>query len=375
MSDPLNRVVGRAWLTDAGAAFHLESGAAISPALVAYETYGRLNANRSNAILICHALTGSAHAAGVDRQGRHGWWDGLIGPGRGLDTDRYYIVCSNIIGSCYGSTGPGSTDHRTGAAYGPEFPVVTIRDMVRAQRLLLWKLGVERLHAVVGGSMGGMQALEWSLLFPGDVSLVIPIATAGFHSPWRTAFSSVATEALALGRAAGNEAAGLRLARKIAMLSYRSSGEFDQRFAADPPVETGTTALPAHPVRSYLEHQGNRLAGRFDACSYATLVRAMELHDIRRGRSDLAGTLGGIIHPTLCIGISTDLLYPPGEVRKLAGMIPGGRYREIDSIHGHDAFLIEYDQLNRIIGGFLAGYERAHPSISLSIHPEEYQLP
>lgn len=372
MFESLNRSIGRVWPIPTDSAFHLESRSSIAPLVIAYETYGRLDATRGNAILVCHALTGSAHAAGADVRGKKGWWDGLIGPGKALDTDRYFIICSNVIGSCYGSTGPNEIDPATDAIHGSDFPTVTIRDIVRAQRLFLWKLGVERLHAVIGGSMGGMQVLEWSLLFPNDVSLAIPIATGAIHSPWRTALTSAAREAITLGRAAGDETAGLRLARKIATVSYRSSIEFSERFAYSPRVELPDSTETCFPVQSYLEHQAYALAGRFDAATYETLTRAMDLHDIRRGRGELEETLGLIPHPTLCIGISTDLLYPCSEVRELARLIPSGRYAEIESIHGHDAFLIEYNQLNRIVAGFLAEHAPALHPIPPATQPEEY---
>jgi homoserine O-acetyltransferase len=200
---------------------------------LAYETYGRLNRERDNVILVCHALTGSAHAAGEDMPGKRGWWDGVIGPGRALDTDRYFVICSNVLGGCYGSTGPTSVDPGTGEEYGDVFPTITIRDIVHAQRLLVRSLGIERLHAVIGGSMGGMQVLEWGLLYPEAVDLLLPIATCARQAPWRIGVSAIAREAIALGRRLGDEGGGLALARKAAMLTYRSAQEFSLRFGRD----------------------------------------------------------------------------------------------------------------------------------------------
>ncbi len=374
MADHLNRLSDTARLTAVDSPFRLECGSAVAPLVVAYETYGTLNHDRSNAILVCHALTGSAHAAGTDEAGKRGWWHGLIGPGRALDTDRYFVICSNVLGGRYGSTGPGSIETASGLVYGRRFPAVTIRDMVRAQRLLLWRLGIERLHAAIGGSMGGMQVLEWALLFPEDVRLIIPIATSACHSPWRTAFSSVAREAIALGRAAGDEEAGLRLARKIATMTYRSTIEFAERFAHEPSEEFPEAIDACFPVQSYLRHQGESLAKRFDTATYETLTRAMDLHDIRRGRGSLEETLAQIPHPALCAGINTDVLYPAHEQRQLADLIPHGTYREIISAYGHDAFLIEYDQVNRIVGEFLARYDSTLYHCSPATHSQDYQL-
>ncbi|MCE7933621.1 MAG: homoserine O-acetyltransferase [Chlorobi bacterium CHB2] len=340
------------------APFVLESGAVLPELHLAYESYGKLSPNRDNVILVCHALTGSAAAAGVGPDGRAGWWAGLIGPGNALDTGRYHIICSNIIGSCYGSTGPGSINPETGVPYGHSFPVLTIRDMVRAQRLLLNHLEIPRLHCAVGGSMGGMQVLEWALLFPDDVDLLIPIATAAQHSAWALAFNAIAREAIALGQAAGDVSAGLRLARKVAMMTYRSSQEFAERFGrtrSNPnsaPQPDGTFA-----VESWLEHHGRQLAGRFTPESFNAITRAMDRHDVAHGRGTLPQVLGSIAQPTLCVGIGSDVLYPPQEQQQIARLIPNARYAQVHSPCGHDAFLIEFNQMQTIVGDFL---EAAH---------------
>ena len=362
MADRLNRVAATARLSAADTPFALELGGQVAPLVLSYETYGTLAPDRSNAILVCHALTGSAHAAGIGADGRGGWWDGLIGPGRALDTDRYYVVCANVLGSCYGTTGPNSIDPATARPYGEQFPAITIRDIVRSQRLLLEWLGVERLHAVIGGSMGGMQVLEWGALYPEYVELLIPIATAPAHSAWRIGFSAAVRGALALGLAGGDPDAGLRLARTIAMLSYRSDRELGRRFgrltvgAHDATDEAASSPAPIggdFAVEMWLRHHGDRLAARFDVATYHTLTHAMDTHDLARGRGELADVLAAITHPALVIGIASDVLYPEHEVIDLARALPNARYRAVDSVCGHDAFLIEVEQVASYVREFL----------------------
>jgi homoserine O-acetyltransferase len=331
----------------------LECGASLARVDLAYEAFGSPSPACDNVILVCHALTGSAQAAGVNQQGKRGWWDAIIGPGRALDTERYFVICSNILGGCYGSTGPTSLDPSTGEPYGATFPTVTIRDIVRAQRLLLRGLGIERLHAVIGGSMGGMQALEWGLLFPDSVDLLLPLATSARQAPWRIGFSAIAREAIALGRRLGDEGAGLRLARMAAMMTYRSDREFSARFDRRHDADDPLTGEGSFAVEGYLGHQGDALLLRFDAATYETLLRAMDLHDVTRGRASLERTLGKIAQPTLCVGISSDILYPAHEQQEIARHIPNATYREVESIYGHDAFLLEAAQVNAIVGEFL----------------------
>ncbi|MBC8144854.1 MAG: homoserine O-acetyltransferase, partial [bacterium] len=256
MSD---RQQGTFVITSRNSPFALDSGSALSHVEIAYETYGTLNEARDNAILVCHALTGSAHVSGVDAEGNHGWWDALVGPGRAIDTRRYFVICTNILGGCYGSTGPTSIDPSTGVAYGDSFSTVTIRDMVRAQRAVIAELGIERLHTVIGGSMGGMQVLEWAAMYPDVVERIIPIATCAAHSPWCIGLNAIAREALELGRAAGDEAAGLRLARKVAMISYRSDVEFNDRFGRDRLHDDVDPVDGTFDVERYLERHGEKL--------------------------------------------------------------------------------------------------------------------
>lgn len=344
--------------------FRLESGAVLPRLDIAYETYGTLNKEGTNGILVCHALTGSAHAGSeCSPSAGPGWWEGILGKGKGLDTDKYFVVCANIPGSCYGSTGPTSVNPDTGKAYRTSFPAISVRDMVRAEHLLLRALGVNELATVIGGSLGGMQVLEWAVMFPGTVRSIIPIATAAQHSPWCIGLDDAQRLAIMNDPAWKNglyeeqPREGIALARMLAMISYRSKLSFDQRFGRDPippegpskPLHVARGVPLAFQIESYLRYQGEKLAERFDANSYLCLTRAMDSHDVGAGRGSVADALGSIKAHALCIGVSSDVLYPRGEQRKIASMIPGAHYAEIKSEDGHDAFLIEFDQINRLI--------------------------
>jgi homoserine O-acetyltransferase/O-succinyltransferase len=339
--------------------FVMDSGRALAPATVAYETYGELNAAGDNAVLVCHALTGNAHAAGFasDDPRSAGWWEPLIGPGRGLDTSRDFVICSNFLGSCYGTTGPVSVNPSTGKQYGPDFPQMTVRDMVRLQKALLDHLGVKSLRTVIGGSLGGMQVLEWGVMYPDVVRSMIPVATAVQHSPWCIGLNDIARQAIMNDPAwlggryepSAQPRAGLSLARQVAMMSYRSDVSFLARFGRG--RHSDMTNL--FQVESYLRYQGDRLVNRFDANTYIAITRAMDLHDVALGRGEMRDVLGRLGMPVLCIGISSDILYPVHEQKTIAGMIPGSTYRELSSPHGHDSFLIEYDQLAAIVREFL----------------------
>jgi homoserine O-acetyltransferase len=327
--------------------FALESGTVLPSVTVAYRTWGRLNEAANNAVLVCHALTGDAN---VD-----GWWGEAIGPGAGIDTDRYFVVASNVLGGCYGTTGPTSVDPATGDRYGPDFPDLTIRDMVRLQRALVARLGIRRLVTVVGGSMGGMQVLEWAAGYPDIVDTAIPISIGADHSPWCIGVSEVQRNAVAAdpkwrdGRydPAEPPTAGLALARQIAIISYRSPDSFDAKF--------GRRATDGgYDVSSYLEYQGSVLVDRFDANTYMTLTRAMDTHDVGRDRGGIAAALGRLTMPVLVIGISSDVLYPVAEQRRLAKLVPNAKYVELDVPHGHDGFLIEHQAVGTEVQRFLA---------------------
>ncbi|MFH0990219.1 MAG: homoserine O-acetyltransferase [bacterium] len=350
----------------------LESGESLPLVEVAYETYGTLNHEGTNAILLCHALTGNSHAANhancLHAPGQSGWWDGVIGFGKAFDPQNHFIICSNILGGCYGTTGPRSINPVTGRHYGPSFPQITVRDMVKVQRALIEKLGIKKLHTVAGGSLGGMQALEWALLYPEIVHSIIPIGTSAQHSPWCIALNEITRLSITndptwnKGCYEEQPTHGLALARMVAMVSYRSANSFQNKFGrslTDINKKKFNDLFSNEPsifeVEQYLRYQGKKLVDRFDANTYLTITRAMDSHDIARGRGSLKTALGTIKADALCIGISSDILYPASEQRAIAAEIPSAHYEEIESIHGHDAFLMEFDQLNRIMTRFLAG--------------------
>lgn len=330
---------------DAGS-FEVEAGEALPRVRVAYRTWGRLNGARDNVIVVCHALTGDANA---DR-----WWTGMVGPGRALDCERYFVVCANVLGSCYGTTGPTTLDAESGRPYGPDFPQVTIRDMVRLQRLLLAELGVASIALVVGGSMGAMQALEWAAMYPDLVRGIAPIAVGADHSPWCIGWSEAQRQAIFAdsdwnsGRYEPHHqpVRGMSVARQIGMVSYRSAASFKGKFArrhSDDGFE----------VESYLRYQGGQLVDRFDANTYVTLTYAMDSHDMARGRGTKTEALAAITVPALVVGITSDVLYPVAEQQELAGLLGGGRYVELDVPHGHDGFLIEAELLGELVAPFL----------------------
>lgn len=314
--------------------FGLEAGGVLPELHLAYRTWGRLAPTRDNAVLVCHALTGSAD---VDL-----WWPGVLGPGRALDPARDFVVCSNVLGSCYGSTGPGSIDPGSATAWGERFPEVTVRDMVRAQALLLDRLGVRRLALVLGGSLGGMQVLEWGISYPERVAAMAPIATAGRTSAWCMAFSEAQRAAL---EAAVDEGRGLAVARMIAMCSYRSPGELGERFGRQ--ASGGGFA-----VQGYLRHQGEKLAARFEPASYRVLLRAMDTHDVSRGRGNYEEVLRRIEVPALVISIDSDALFPPAEQEELARLLPCAELATLASTHGHDAFLVDANAVNEALAAF-----------------------
>lgn len=347
--------------------FILERGGILPTLTIAYETYGRLNETRSNGILICHALTGDAHAAGThEGDNRPGWWDKLIGPGKAFDTDRYFVICSNVIGGCKGSTGPSAKDPSTGKKYGLSFPEMTIGDMVRAEKRLINYLGIEKLAAVAGGSMGGMQALQWGVSFPESVRKVIAIATTARSSPQQIAFNEVGRQAIIAdplwnhGEYTDDKppAKGLSLARMIGHITYLSDDSMQEKFGRDLREEPGTGYHPSaeFQVESYLHYQGDKFTRRFDANSYLYITRALDLFDLSIDGSLEAG-FSGVKASFLIISVSSDWLYPPYQseeiVRALSANDADVRYCEIQSKYGHDAFLLESGQMTYLIGSFL----------------------
>ena len=326
----------------------LESGTHLDSVEIGYRTWGR---PAKEAILVCHALTGSADAAD--------WWSGLFGAGRALDPDSDFIVCANVLGGCYGSTGPASVARHLGRRWGADFPTVTIRDMVHAQARLLDSLGVERLKLVVGGSMGGMQVLEWAALYPERVDAIAPIATSARHSAWCIGLSESQRFAIRndpswhgghYGHGAGPRA-GLGIARMIAIQSYRSWDSFEQRFSRSS-REGADGEGDLFEVQSYLRYQAEKLVTRFDANTYIRLTEAMDGHDVGRGRGGTAEALTGIGAPALVVGIDSDALYPLQEQRAIADGLPDARFEVISAPHGHDGFLIETETLDLLLRRF-----------------------
>ena len=334
----------------------LERGGVLERVAVAFETYGTLDEDGRNAVLVCHALTGSAHAAGVGaREEVPGWWDPLIGPGKAIDTNRDFVICANVLGGCYGTTGPASLDPDTGRPYGFKFPRYTMRDVVAVQKRLVEALGVKSLKAVVGGSMGGMQVLEWAATYPEMVRAVVPIAIGARHSAWAIGLNEVARRAIMADpsweegeyQLEHQPETGLGLARAIAMLSYRSFDSLESKFGRER-IGAGFE------IASYLNYQGVKLVERFDANTYLLLTMAMDDYDIADGRGTPASVLKAMNMPALVMGIDSDVLYPEREAKALVEFMPNATYARIASPHGHDAFLIEFSQVSAHLRRFMA---------------------
>lgn len=338
--------------------FKFESGAEIKSVNVAYETYGALNRDGTNAVLICHALTGNSHASSYNDPSQvEGWWEGVIGEGKAFDPSKHFVVCSNFLGSCYGTTGPTSINPLTEKVYAADFPQMTVRDMVRLQYELLQSLGVKKLLTVTGGSLGGMQTLEWALLYPDFVETIIPIATSAKHSAWAIGLNEIQRKAIfddpkwKNGFYDAQPSNGLATARMLAMMSYRSQISLEEKFGRE--IRENSSPKPYYQVESYLHYQGEKLVIRFDANTYVYITRAMDLHDVSKNRRTVKEALAKIKARTLCVGIDTDILYPAYEQKEIRDAINCAEYFEIKSIHGHDAFLIEFDQINQAVVKFL----------------------
>ena len=343
--------------------FEFESGKTIPSFTVTYETYGKLNKDGTNAILICHALTGDAHASNYnDPNGKPGWWDGMVNSGKAFDPEKYFIVCSNFLGGCYGTTGPVSINPETNLAYQASFPQMTVRDMIKAQYKLINFLGIKKLKTIAGGSLGGMQTLEWAIMYPEVVESIIPIATAARHSAWAIGLNEIQRKAIfddpdyQNGYYQTQPYKGLATARMLAMMSYRSDKNFEEKFGRNIRSTMDNADKPFYEVESYLHYQGQKLVKRFDANTYLYITRSMDLHDVSYGRGSLKEALGQIEAHALCIGISSDILYPAHEQKEIAALIPNSEYFEVKSPYGHDAFLIEFDQQNKAIINFLDNF-------------------
>lgn len=359
--------------------FVLEGGGMLKDVAIAYETWGELNGDASNAILVCHALTGDAHAYGELEPGHPsaGWWNSIIGPGMPIDTERYFVVCANVLGGCQGSTGPASLQPgtTTRTPYGSTFPVVSIRDMVRSQVAVANALGVRQWLAVVGGSMGGMQALEWGVMFPERVRAIVAMSTAVAASAQQIAWWSTGRRAIHLdpkwrggdyydAKPGDGPSEGLAIARMISQITFRSDDVFTERFGREvvEPLDGGFELWQRFQVERYLEYHGDKLVRRFDANSYLIITKAMDLHDVARGRGSLENAMARISSPTLVMGTSSDILYPPYQQRQIADLLTVNdtpcEYVEIDSPHGHDGFLIEPDSIGPPVAEFLTAIEK-----------------
>ncbi|MCI7644261.1 MAG: homoserine O-acetyltransferase [Lentisphaeria bacterium] len=348
----------------------LDCGKKLYGVELCYETYGTLAPDGKNAILICHALSGDAHVSGrfSPEDAKPGWWDEMVGPGKYIDTNKYYVVCSNVIGSCSGSTGPRSEDPRTGKLYNMNFPVITIADMVRAQKRLIDHLGVKNLLAVIGGSMGGMQALEWAVNYPNFARSYIPIATTAQLSPQSIAFNWVGRQAICNDPAwmEGNYAGdtppekGLATARMLAHITYLSDESMSMKFGRDLQKSSSYSFNFNYDfaVESYLEYQGHRFVERFDANSYLYITRAMDYFDMASyGNGSLAAAFKGARGNFLVVSFSSDWLFPSSQSQAIVNALLQNKlpvsYCEIKSAYGHDAFLLEVDTLGNMVSHFL----------------------
>lgn len=338
----------------------MEYGGALPDYRLAYETWGELNADRSNAVLVEHALTGDSHVAGPAAPGHptSGWWDPLIGPGRALDTTRYFVVAPNVLGGCQGSTGPASPA-QDGSAYGSRFPLLTVRDQVAAEAALADALGIDTWAAVLGGSMGGMRSLEWAVTYPDRVAAALVLAAPARSSAEQIAWSWPQIAAIEQDphwhggdyhTSDAGPSAGLGVARRIAHVTYRSEAELRMRFGRTPQDGEDPAAGGRYAVESYLDHHAEKLVYRFDAGSYVTLVKAMNSHDIGRDRGGVAEALRRVTARTVVAGVDSDRLYPLYQQAEIAAGIPGIEPLQlIESPYGHDAFLIEADQITKLL--------------------------
>jgi len=346
----------------------LESGETLPSLTLAYETYGKLNKDKSNAILISHALSGDAHIAGFhEGDEKPGWWDTVVGPGKAFDTDHFFVICSNVIGGCKGSTGPSSVNPATGKQYGAKFPVITIKDMVNAQKLLIDHFGISQLYAVAGGSMGGMQVMQWAVTFPGFMKKAVVIASCGYSTPQQIAFNEVGRKAIISDPHWNNgdyygktlPIHGLALARMVGHITYLSNESMHEKFgrALQGKDRIGFDFSTDFKVESYLHHQGDTFTRRFDANSYLYITKAIDYFDLTRDGSLTTG-LAGVKASFLIISVSSDWLYPPYQSQEMLSALTANEaevhYCEIRSNYGHDAFLLESGQINYLVGKFLS---------------------
>lgn len=361
---------------DSASPLHMDCGIAFAPFSVAYQTYGTLNTDRSNAILVCHALTGDQHVANIHPvTAKPGWWETMVGPGRPIDTDRFFVICSNVLGGCMGTTGPASTNPATGQPYGLDMPVVTIRDMVRAQAMLVDHLGIDQLFCVVGGSMGGMQVLQWAASYPDRVFSAIPIAAAARHSSQNIAFHEVGRQAVMAdpnwcgGRylqCGTKPEKGLAVARMAAHITYMSDDSLHRKFGRKlQDREAPTFSFDADfQIESYLRYQGSTFVERFDANSYLYVTRAMDYFDLAADYGGvLANAFKGSKSRFCVVSFTSDWLFPTSESRSIVHALNAGgasvSFVEIDTNKGHDAFLLDVPELFSTTRGFLGAAANA----------------
>lgn len=371
--------------------FTFRSGQALPGFTLRYETYGRLNPTRDNVVLICHALSGDHHCAGLhtpeDR--KPGWWNNIIGPGKAIDTDQFFVVCANVLGGCQGSTGPSSTNPETNQPYGLSFPFVTILDMVRSQKLLLDHLGIAALHAVVGGSMGGMLALQFGIEYPDYTRRVLAMATTAREGAQAIAFNEVGRQAIMQDpdwnhgdyAKGGGPRVGLAIARMMAHITYLSDASMDRKFGRR---RKGSGAGEAYnfdvqfEVESYLRHQGQAFINRFDANTYLYITRALDHFDLPQAYGSLEAALAPVQAETLVVGFTSDWLFPPEQNRAIAlALLRAGKrasYAELATDLGHDSFLLESEELYRLVRSFLTG-SRPTGSAAASSAPRSAILP
>ena len=356
----------------------LDCGETLTSVDVAYETYGDLDDERSNAILVLHAFSGDAHAAGVSGEdGKPGWWDSMIGPGKAFDTNKYFVVCSNCLGGCRGTTGPAAVNPRTGRPYGGSFPFITIGDMARVQKRLVEHLGIDRLLSVVGGSMGGMQALQWAVDYPGMIASVIPIAATHRHSAQQIAFNEVGRQAIMAdpdwngGDYYGGPGPdrGLAVARMVGHITYMSDDSMHEKFGRRRRMaNAGLDSSELFEVESYLRYRGGQFVSRFDANSYLTISRAMDSGDVAGGYASLGDAFQGTEARFLVLSFTSDWLYPSYQsqeiVRALRSRNLDVAYVELPSNYGHDAFLIEVGEQTELIKSFLENTYKRLPLLS-----------
>jgi len=325
--------------------FKLENGQSLHDIRITYHTAGELNAAKTNVIWVCHALTANSDVAE--------WWPNMVGDGLLFDTSKYFIVCANFLGSCYGTTGPLSVNPKTGTPYYHDFPLITIRDMVNAHELLCAHLGISKIFMITGGSIGSFQALEWSISNPLLIENLVFMVSGAFASPWNIAFNESQRLAIDADPTFQNKSdnagqAGLKAARSIALLSYRNAATYNKTQHDD-----DSSKLENHKVVSYQQYQGDKLVKRFNAFSYYTITKAFDTHHVARNRGSIEKASSEIKAKTLLIAISSDILFFPYEMIEMQKHIPNSTFIEIDSLYGHDGFLIETEKLTKIINEFL----------------------